>query len=299
MASATWQPTRSGSSLLPDAGTESLSLSRAVLLSMSTKIFIIGLVNLALGYGLATAASRSRNGDGSFRRRASDAAHDDLASPDADAGDASVPVADAEQVPSTVESSAANDSAASIPEPPVVCAPNLISRAALERALGEWWRSDSGHARPVTVGLIAVDQLRPITSDFGPATANQILEKLTEIVANVTRREDLVSRSAGSRLLVLFPDTPADDSTAALERVRQTIEATQFLRGPEMLEVSVTCAVAERTAEDTPEALLARVEATLLDARRSGGNRTFLHAGMFSAPVSPPPVDAEISVCTL
>lgn len=267
---------------------------------MAIKIFIFALLNLALGYGLAMAATRGRGGEAQLRRRAAEAGQGENGLMEAEAQESAAPLESAAEASELLATEAAtNLDETDGAELAAVGPSNLTSRAALERALADWWRRNPDPALPVTVGLIAVDQLRQITGEFGASTANHVLERLAEVVAAVTRNEDLVARSAGSRLLVFFPDTPANDSTAALERVRQTIGATQFLKGPEMLEVSVTCSVAERAAGDTPEDLLERVEATLLDARRSGGNRTFLRAGTFSAPVPAPALNPEIHACTL
>lgn len=270
---------------------------------MAIYLFIVAILNLALGYALALLVSRMRSGDAHSAKTAAAVAEE---SP----GAHSAPPAESIGSALLVADSPAGDqcrrgpaeisrSPAEAVEGPVSGVSNLTSRAALERALAEWWRKDPDHARTATVGMIEVDQLRQITTRFGSGTSNLVLEKLTEIVAVVTRSGDLVSRSAGPRLLLLFPDTPASSSTSALERVRQTIAATQFLKGPEVLEVSVTCAIAERTAGDTPESLLARAEATLLDARQYGGNRTFLHEGRFPAPVTPHPFSPEACACTL
>lgn len=176
---------------------------------------------------------------------------------------------------------------------------NLITRAELVQRLGQWWQADPETAGPVALGLVAVDQLREIAGQFGVETANQILSRLAEIVASSIRATDIVGRSSGYRVLLVFPDSDANRAAIALERVRQTIAATQFLKGAERVSVSVTCSATARVPGDTPEDLLLRVEASLLDGRRCGGNHTFLHDGQFPAPVPPPQITLGSSVCSL
>jgi diguanylate cyclase (GGDEF)-like protein len=176
---------------------------------------------------------------------------------------------------------------------------NLASRAALERALTEWWREDPERTRPLTVGLIEIDQYSQINERFGARASNTVLQALAASVTSVTRGDDLAARSGGQRLLIMFPDTAARSATSAVERVRQMIETTQFLNGTEAVAVSATCAVAEAIQADTTESLLARLEATLVEAHGYGGNRTFLHEGKFPAPVVPPRFSLEPKVVTL
>ncbi len=176
---------------------------------------------------------------------------------------------------------------------------NLASRAALERALTEWWREDPEHTRSLTMGLIEVDQFSRIHEQFGARASSNVLQALATLVTSVTRGDDLAALSGGQRLLIMFPDTAARSATSAVERVRQTIDATQFLKGAEAVAVAVTCAVAEATEADTAESLLARLEATLVEAQGYGGNRTFLHEGKFPAPVVPPRFSLEPRVLPL
>ena len=170
---------------------------------------------------------------------------------------------------------------------------NLASRATMERALSEWWRDDPGHTRPLTLGMIEIDQLSQIQEKCGGQTSNNLLLALATLLTGVTRGDDFAARCSGQRLLIMFPDTAARSATSAVERVRQTVEATQFFKGPDAVPVSLTCAVAEATETDTTESLLGRLEATLAEARGYGGNRTFLHEGRFPAPVVPPRFSLE------
>lgn len=188
---------------------------------------------------------------------------------------------------------------ADLAESPGIGLPNLASRSQLVQRLAQWWQQEPENARPIALGMVAVDQLQEITARCGAETSNQILTKLAEVVASAIRTTDVVGRSSASRVLIVFPDADANSAAIALERVRQTIEVTQFLKGPERITVSVTCSATERTAGDTPDDLVLRVEASLLNARRCGGNHTFVHDGSYPAPVRPPQISLEASVYPL
>ncbi len=164
----------------------------------------------------------------------------------------------------------------------------MASRASIERALTEWWRQDPGHTRPLTLGLLEIDQFVAIHDNFGSRTADAVMQALASITAGITRGDDLAARSSNQRIMIMFPDTAASSSTSAIERVRQLVEASQFCREGDPVRVTVTGAVVEATANDDAASVMARVEATLGEAKRYGGNRTFLHEGKFPAPVVPP-----------
>jgi len=255
---------------------------------MTVYILIVALLNLALGYGLAITMSHVLGG-GFYLPWRRPAADDDSADANRESPGPRTRVASQPSASEEIASDARREQASPSDETAAPdCLHNLASRAALEQALTEWWREDPKRTRPVTLGMIEIDRFSQIEKKFGTKTSNNVLHALATLATGVTRGDDLAALSGGERLMILFPDTGARSATSAVERVRQTIEATQFFKEAEAVAVSVTCAVTEAIESDTTESLLARLEATLVEAQGYGGNRTFLHEGRFPAPVVPP-----------
>jgi diguanylate cyclase (GGDEF)-like protein len=98
----------------------------------------------------------------------------------------------------------------------------------------------------------------------------------------------MAARFSGQRFLLLLPDVSPRDAATLVEKLRQTIEKSRFRHRGQEIRVTVSCAVTEASSADSPEALFARTEATLYEAKRYGRNRTFLHEGKYPTPVIPP-----------
>jgi diguanylate cyclase (GGDEF)-like protein len=178
-------------------------------------------------------------------------------------------------------------------EPPADPQYNLLSREQLEKAVQRWWKDDPQHELPLSLGLVDVDRFRDVNEACGMAAGDRILDAVAQLVGGVPQGKQRAARLSAQQFLLMFPSASAREATNILERVRQQIEATRFEYSSGSIAVTVSCSVAQATEDDTWAALTERVEATLLEAKRYGRNRTFLHDGKFPAPVVPPVLPIE------
>ncbi len=167
------------------------------------------------------------------------------------------------------------------------------SRVALERALVEWLSDDAGRVESLAVAAIDVDGFSRVNRQFGHATGDLLLQAIGKLLVAEQHGQTRLARSGGERFVMLFPDTDLRTATNSVERLRQIVESAHFDYKRDDIRITVSCGVAEATSGDTPESILARAEATLMEAKRYGRNRTFLHEGKYPAPVAPPKFNIE------
>jgi diguanylate cyclase len=178
-------------------------------------------------------------------------------------------------------------------DPPADAQNNLISRSQLEAAVAECWAKDPDHKNPMSVGLVDLDRFRDLNDAHGPSVGDRVLDAIAQLVGAAARDDQRAVRMTAQQFLLMFPGIPAREATNVLERIRQHVEATRFESSSGSIAVTVSCAVAESNAGDTLPKLLERVDATLVESKRYGRNRTFLHDGKFPAPVVPPVLPVE------
>ncbi len=176
---------------------------------------------------------------------------------------------------------------------------NLLSRGQLEATMNGWWQRDPDRRLSLSVGLVDLDRFRDLNEAHGLNVGDRVLEAVAQLVGSVVHDEQRAVRMSAQKFLLMLPTVPVRDATNTLERIRQQVEATRFECNTGSIAVTVSCSVAESTADDTLTTLLERVEATLLEAKRYGRNRTFLHDGKFPAPVVPPVLPAVARTLTV
>lgn len=169
----------------------------------------------------------------------------------------------------------------------------LSNRAGLESALAQWRQENPGNTKPLTAALVDIDEFSHINQQYGHQVGNRVLHAIAQVLTAETRGAAMAARCAGQRFFLLFGGLDVRSTTGIVERFRQVVERTRLEYGSQEVRVTVSCAVTEVGAEETPVAVYARAEATLQEAKRYGRNRTFLHEGKYPTPVVPPNLACE------
>lgn len=164
----------------------------------------------------------------------------------------------------------------------------LLNRMGLEAWLADWRENDPHQSRQLSVVMIDIDQFGRINEQYGREVGDVVLREFAALLRTDDHEDEIVARVGGQRFLYVFPDQDIRFTTDAIERLRQTIELVHFRREDIDIQLTASCAIVESVAGETSEALLATAEATILEAKRYGSNRTFLHDGQNPTPVVPP-----------
>jgi diguanylate cyclase (GGDEF)-like protein len=88
--------------------------------------------------------------------------------------------------------------------------------------------------------------------------------------------------------VVLLPNADARTAIDLIERARQTIERTRLEYRQTEIRLTASCAITEFRPDDSPATFLMRLDATLMEAKRYGRNRSFVQEGEYPTPVIPP-----------
>jgi diguanylate cyclase (GGDEF)-like protein len=157
---------------------------------------------------------------------------------------------------------------------PVAEAEEGVSR---ERAdFLDWIKADVVEAgrtrRPLSLLVLAVEDLGRINDELGHATADAVLAEVCGRVRRVMRRRDRLVRYAGNRIAVALLSCPAEQVALAAARVTRAVDAEPVAtpRGPVAARIRLGAATAPEHAVEAP-GLLRRAEEALAAARREGG----------------------------
>lgn len=164
----------------------------------------------------------------------------------------------------------------------------LLNRRGLQSALDGHWRGEGRRSRPLAAAMLDLDQFGRVNEQVGPSPAERLLVAIAEMLKSDAPNNAFVGRYSGDSFVLLLPDTDARQGANLAEKIRQGLEDTTFSAPEGPLQITVSCGVAGCSAQDTPDLLFARAEATLREAKRYGRNRSFVHEGKYPTPVVPP-----------
>ena len=88
----------------------------------------------------------------------------------------------------------------------------------------ELQRLQNGRSFPVTVMMGDVDNLKEVNDTYGHAAGDDHLRRVAQLLRNIFRTEDVVSRLGGDEFGVLLPNTDTEAGEQALQRLRAEME---------------------------------------------------------------------------
>ncbi|MEP6505206.1 MAG: GGDEF domain-containing protein [Betaproteobacteria bacterium] len=136
--------------------------------------------------------------------------------------------------------------------------------------------------QPYSVALFDLDHFKAINDRHGHAAGDAVLRDFCTLMQAHMRVTDRFARWGGEEFVLLMPvTTPVESASLAVERIRGAVAAhdwstTTTLAADER--VTVSAGVATSVAGESVEALIARADAALYQAKDGGRNRYVMAA---------------------
>lgn len=134
--------------------------------------------------------------------------------------------------------------------------------------------------RQFAVALFDLDDFKGINDTLGHQTGDRVLQRVATTLKASMRPGDLVARLGGDEFAAIAGGMPLRQAEARLAGVVTAI-ADECAKASDVPNVSLSCGVAECSAGDTAESLVARADKALYDAKRKGKNRVAVRAVPF------------------
>jgi diguanylate cyclase len=144
--------------------------------------------------------------------------------------------------------------------------------------------------RKLTVVLCDIDNFKRINDTYGHPTGDEMLRGLVRILKDNKRETDLVARYGGEEFAVILPDADAASAFEAANRFRQIVADTLFDMPAigKTLRMTVSIGVALCPVDgDTEAQLIARSDAALYHAKKTGKDRVSMAAEVIKIATKP------------
>jgi diguanylate cyclase (GGDEF)-like protein len=121
--------------------------------------------------------------------------------------------------------------------------------------------------------MIDLDWFKSINDRFGHLVGDKVLRRVVERIRECSRDGDAIGRYGGEEFVLLMQGADQNGGTRLVERIRVAVSAADCSDIAPGLKVSVSCGLAGVRANDTVDAVLARADAALYEAKRGGRNQ--------------------------
>ncbi len=142
------------------------------------------------------------------------------------------------------------------------------NRHMLEQVLGREVESVRRYHADVAGIMFDVDGFRLINEKHGYKSGDKLLYHLARIIRRSIRKTDYLFRWRGGRFIVLAVHVNVEQATQFAEKLRRTVEKTDFGG----VKLTISLGLTSVRGEDTTESFVGRLKQALLSAKEQGPN---------------------------
>nr|MBF0220693.1 diguanylate cyclase [Desulfobulbaceae bacterium] len=150
----------------------------------------------------------------------------------------------------------------------------LFNRRYFDVNLLKELRRASRYDKDMSILMLDIDNFKQLNDKKGHLFGDMVLKKLSALLVETSRGEDIICRYGGEEFIVILPETNAKGAYMFSERVRNTMKSSDFFE-----EYGITFSagvIPYPYGGKTPDELLERVDKALYEAKFSGKNCTVI-----------------------
>jgi len=146
----------------------------------------------------------------------------------------------------------------------------------LNRRFAQWERNRTS----LSLIFVDIDYFKLFNDRYGHAAGDAVLKSVAEVLQDVVRRVDLVSRLGGEEFGIILSGANLGELREIAERARSTIETTRFTYNDLQLRLTVSIGFAQLIAGEEISNLEGRTDAALYFSKEAGRNCVHFHNGI-------------------
>jgi diguanylate cyclase (GGDEF)-like protein len=130
--------------------------------------------------------------------------------------------------------------------------------------------------------LFDIDFFKVINDMYGYEWGDVLLKKISEMLSNLARKEDVVTRYGDEEFMVILPDTSEENAFIFAERFRRDVEKMSFIpageeeRHPVKISGGIAAFPYMENVDENANSLIRYAEHALYNAKKRGKNRIIL-----------------------
>lgn len=154
----------------------------------------------------------------------------------------------------------------------------LYNRRYMEETLRREMLRAERNSATLAVIMVDVDHFKRFNDNYGHPTGDLILQKVSRIIENSIRGDDVACRYGGEEFVLIMPGTDLEVAQQRAQALRERVKA-QYLaindHAREMITISLGIAVYPEHGQH-PEALLKSADHALYQAKQAGRDRVMM-----------------------
>ena len=148
-----------------------------------------------------------------------------------------------------------------------------LNRRGLEEEYERSCAASDRRQEPMSLALLDIDNFKSLNDVHGHQAGDNALVHLARVIKATIRPTDCVCRYGGEEFVILLPGSGLEDSVKVIARLQRELTKRFFLHDNQRLLITFSAGVAERKPGESRDETIARADAAMYNAKRSGKNR--------------------------
>lgn len=151
----------------------------------------------------------------------------------------------------------------------------LYNRHYLNAHLGNMVKQSTKNSKKLALMIMDMDHFKFVNDTYGHDAGDMVLKQLAEMISHAARSTDLPARFGGEEFVVLMPETDPAAALGVANRMREAVEATDFVISADGKTIKRTVSIGVANlfeSGDSAEGLLKRADEALYFAKNGGRN---------------------------
>lgn len=148
----------------------------------------------------------------------------------------------------------------------------LANRQRIMMLLSSSFRKRQRDNSPLSVIMSDLDLFKMVNDNYGHQVGDLVLQAVAARIESAVREKDVIGRYGGEEFIVVLTNKNLDQAAQIAERIRTQIADTPIKTHNMAIQMTISLGVAEACGNDTLEKLIARADAALYRAKKSGRN---------------------------
>jgi len=149
----------------------------------------------------------------------------------------------------------------------------IPNRLAYEQRLKEDMARWKRFGTPLVLLVWDVDRFKSVNDNYGHKAGDKVLKKIAQILHGRLRETDFVARYGGEEFVMLMAGTTLRNGLIVANELRVAVEQTGFHFRDQLVNITVSCGIAESRDGDSANQLFERADKALYSAKEQGRNR--------------------------
>ena len=149
----------------------------------------------------------------------------------------------------------------------------LYNRRKLDEFLTDQIARFRRHGHGFSVVMLDIDHFKPLNDRYGHLLGDEVLAQVATILMQSIRNVDFAARYGGEEFVIVLTETDLQAALDTAERIRATVADAAYGSTDQHIAVTVSAGVAEYREDETADAVIARADRALYQAKDAGRNQ--------------------------